>query len=172
MVSQASASPPQRPEAGRASVRSRNLFDSAGSSRADERSTDGPPFVQGLQATSNAQRPHCREAARPSPSSGCLNLLGIFLHSILRHAVVGFRHALLRLGRLFRFLGPCVRRVVGLRDLPSSRAGGLGGGNRYASDESRTACCKNEITHFYLPVTLKELPITGHNRKGSIFGTQ
>ena len=26
-----------------------------------------------------------------------LNLLGIFLHSILRHAVVGFRHAFLRL---------------------------------------------------------------------------
>ena len=68
-----------------------------------------------------------------------LNLLGIFLHSILRHAVVGFRHAFLRLVLLLHCLGICVRRVVGLRGLLSSRAGDLGGGNRYASHKSRTA---------------------------------
>jgi len=42
-----------------------------------------------------------------------LNLLGIFLHSILRHAVVGFRHAFLRLVLLLHCLGICVYRVVG-----------------------------------------------------------
>ena len=99
-----------------------------------------------------------------------LNLLGIFRHSTFRHAVIGFRHAFLRLGLLR--LGICVHRVVGLRGLLSSRAGGLGRGNRYASHKSRTAYSNNETTHFDLPVILKELPITGHNWKGSIVGTQ
>ena len=46
-----------------------------------------------------------------------LNLLGIFLHSIHRHAVVGFRHAFLRLVLLLHCLGICVHRVVGFRGL-------------------------------------------------------
>src|ERR1700736_968040 len=105
------------------------------------------------------------------PLSWSLNLLGIFLHSTLRHAVVGFRHAFLRLVLLLHCLGICVHRVVGFRGLLSSRAGGLGRGNRYASHKSRAAYCNNETAHFDLPVILKELAIAGHNRKGSIFGT-
>ena len=62
---------------------------------------------------SSAQRPRYREAARQCRCHLSLYLLGIFLHSILRHAVVGFRHAFLRLVLLLHCLGICVYRVVG-----------------------------------------------------------
>ena len=118
---------------------------------------------------SSAQRPRYREAARqcrchlepestwylssfhPSPCrrriSSCFSSSCAFFFIVLAFAFIGS----------LAFVASCPAGLVVWAE---------------ATDMLPTRAAQHTATHFDLPVILKELPITGHNRKGSIFGTQ